>query len=134
MRTLYKYIYCFNPDFIEEHNGSAFAIEEYQILEDHDYHSKEELTGFEKDYYFFGKDYYFFVGKDDGVMKSIIDNWKELDYYDGSMPGWSFTKSEEKMKEFQNIARSWETKNLFKSIENANKIKERLEKIFKATH
>lgn len=126
MRTLYKYIYCFNPDFIEEHNGSAFAVEEYQILEDHDYHSKEELTGFEKDYYYF-------VSKEDGVMKSIIDNWKELDYYDGSMPGWSFSKSEEKMKEFQNIARSWETKNLFKSIENANKIKERLEKIFKAT-
>ena len=124
MRTLYKYIYDFSPDFIEEHNGSVFTVEEYQVLEDRDYPNEEEMTGWERDYYMF-------VGKDDGILKTAIDDWKCLDYHNHGRQGWSFTKSEEKMKEFQSIIRDFETENLFSHIESVNRIKARLEKVIK---
>lgn len=126
MRTLYKYVYDFSPDFVEEHNGNVFAIEEYQVLEDRDYPSEEEMTGWEKAYYMF-------VGKDDGIKKTAIDDWNCLCYHDFGRHGWSFTKSEEKMKEFQSIIRDFETENLFKNIESVNRIKVRLENVIKAT-
>ena len=126
MRALYKYIYDFSPDFMEEHNGSVFTVEEYQVLEDRDYPSEEEMTGWEKEYYMF-------VGKDDGIRKDSIDDWECLNYHDHGRHAWSFTNSEEKMKKFQNIIRDLETENLFDTIERTNRIKARLENVIKSS-
>ena len=124
MKKIYRYIYSFNPNFIKEHKGNVFAVEEYEVKEEQDF---DENDGWKIDC----KNTWWLVKYDGGISKRAVDCWKALYCDNSGKYAWSFTNSKEKMKEFQNIIMKQEQENLMSYVSKANHVKERIKKIIK---
>ena len=98
--------------------------EEYLVKEDSDYENKEEMTGWEEDYYMF-------TDKDDGILKDSVDNWEYICYGDGSKHFWSFKNDKETMSKFQTLMKEKELDNLLLYLRDVEQIKARLQSIIK---